>query len=59
MTTLFGSRPQLAVIMIFGLESAILPASSFAENPPKTIEWMAPNLAQAQVANNAYGIMGS
>jgi hypothetical protein len=54
-----GYKPQLAVTITFGFESDILPASYVAEKPPNTMECIAPILAQAQAANNAYGIIGS
>jgi len=58
LTFLFGYMPQLAAIMSFGLASKILPESSFAAKPPKTMECTAPILAQAQVAKRASGIIG-
>jgi hypothetical protein len=33
-------------------------ASSFAANPPKTTEWIAPNLAQASMATAELRIIG-
>lgn len=58
MTTLFGSKPQLAATIALGWASIILPDSYLAANPPNTIEWTAPILAQAHVANKASGIIG-
>lgn len=46
-------------MITLGFESDILPASYFAEKPPKTIECIAPILAHAHTANKAYGIIGS
>jgi hypothetical protein len=53
-----GYNPQLVVIIIFGVASFILLPNYFAANPPKTMEWIAPILAQAHVAKSASGIIG-
>ena len=39
-----------AVITTVAPTSTILSSRDFAENPPKTTEWVAPNLAQACMA---------
>lgn len=56
--TLPGSNPHDAVIINLGLLSSILPANSFAANPPNTTECMAPILAHANMQNVAAGIIG-
>ena len=53
-----GSIPAEQVIITFGKQSSILLASSLAAKPPKTTEWMAPILAQANIAKAAYGTIG-
>ena len=57
-TVLPGSKPHEAVTKIFAVLSSILLASSSEANPPKTTEWMAPILAQANIAITASGIIG-
>ena len=42
--------PSSAVIIKFELQSSILPARASGENPPKTTEWIAPILVQANIA---------
>ena len=44
--------------MTLGLASSMRVASSRAEKPPKTTEWMAPMRAQASMAMAASGTMG-
>ena len=53
-----GSIPQEAVRISFGLASSMRLASSSAEKPPKTTEWIAPMRAQASMATCARGIIG-
>ena len=45
-----GSRPQLADMITFGLQSSMRVASSLAAKPPNTTEWIAPMRAQASMA---------
>ena len=53
-----GSSPHEAATTTFGFASSILVASSFAANPPKTTEWIAPRRAQASIATTASGTIG-
>mmetsp|Transcript_5356 Transcript_5356/g.7857 ORF Transcript_5356/g.7857 Transcript_5356/m.7857 type:complete len:83 (-) Transcript_5356:609-857(-) len=53
-----GSTPQLAEIMILGLQSSILVANSLEANPPNTTLCTAPILAHASMETIASGIMG-
>ena len=53
-----GSNPHDAVTITFALLSSILLANSLEANPPKTTEWIAPILPQANIAITASGIMG-
>ncbi len=50
--------PQEAQSTIFGWQSSMRVASSFAAKPPNTTEWMAPMRAQASMAMAASGIIG-
>ena len=54
-TILFGSTPQLEAKIIFGSKCLILLANSFAENPPNTTEWVAPNL-QGTFNKDSFGL---
>jgi hypothetical protein len=53
-----GSMPAEHVMINLGKQSSILFASSLAANPPNTTEWMAPSLAQANIAKAALGTIG-
>ena len=50
--------PSSAVIIIDELQSSMRPANASGENPPKTTEWIAPILVQANIAIVASGIIG-
>ncbi|MCY1249281.1 hypothetical protein D9M72_628010 [compost metagenome] len=58
LTMRFGSMPQDAETITFGLASSIRVASSCGAKPPNTTEWTAPSLAQASMATTELGIMG-
>jgi hypothetical protein len=54
----FGSMPQEPATITLGLASSMRVASSRAEKPPNTTEWMAPMRAQASIAITASGTIG-
>ena len=56
--TRFGSIPQEAAMITFGLASSTRAASSAGAKPPKTTEWIAPRRAHAYIAMSASGIIG-
>ncbi len=58
LTMRFGSMPQEAETMAFGLASLMRVASSCGAKPPNTTEWTAPRRAQPSMATTDCGIIG-
>ena len=56
--TLFPLKFPSEVMTIFASQSSILSANEVDENPAKTTEWIAPTLAQANIAIAASGTIG-